>query len=433
MLHINDLSYAIEGRLLLDQATAVLTERTKAGLVGRNGSGKSTLLRLIKGELPAQSGSVNLRRGARMGSVDQEAPGGPEPLMDVVLAADEERAALLAEAETAQEPNRIAEIQTRLADIEAHSAEARAAEILVGLGFSNEDLSRPCGDFSGGWRMRVALAATLLFATPDILLLDEPTNYLDLEGALWLETHLKRFPGAALIVSHDRELLNGACNRIIHLRERKLFSYEGGYDSFERRLSEQQTLNLKLRDRQDAERKRLEAFVERFRYKASKARQAQSRVKRLEKMQPVATIVEDPVPAFHFPSPVRALAPPLVRLEETEVRYADGPPILSKLNLRLDTDDRVGLLGRNGAGKSTFAKLLAGRLAPSAGHFRKHKKLNVAYFAQHQIEALNPKHSAYDHICELMPDATEAQRRARLGQFGLMQACACGSSAGTAP
>ncbi len=421
MLHINDLSYAIEGRPLFDEATVALPDKTKAGLVGRNGAGKTTLLRLIKGEISPQSGAVSLRKGARLGAVDQEAPGGPQALIEVVLSHDQEREALLAEADTASDPDRIAEIQTRLADIEAHSAEARAAEILSGLGFTAHDMSRPCSDFSGGWRMRVALAG-MLFARPDLLLLDEPTNYLDLEGALWLETHLRKYPAAALVISHDRDLLNTAVDRIIHLRERKLFLYAGGYDQFERQLAEQQRLNLKLKERQEAERRRLQAFVDRFKAKATKARQAQSRVKRLEKMEPVATMVDNPVPPFHFPAPTRVIAPPLMRLEGVSAGYDAARPVLKDLNLRLDGDDRIGLLGRNGAGKSTFAKLLCNRLAPLAGHLRKHKKLQVAYFAQHQIEDLNPKESAADHVRARMPDATEAERRARLGAFGLPQA-----------
>ena len=420
MLHVNDLVVRIEGRILLDQATVALPAKSKAGLVGRNGSGKSTLLKVIRGELTPDAGGVQLRKGARLASVAQEAPGGAESVLDVVLAADEERAALLEEAETATEPNRIADIQTRLADISAHSAEARAASMLNGLGFGPADLARPCSDFSGGWRMRVALAAAL-FAAPDMLLLDEPTNYLDLEGALWLEGALKRHPGAALVVSHDRDLLNASVSQIIHLRAGKLFSYQGGYDTFERQLAEQQTLSFKLKARQDDERRRLQAFVDRFRAKASKAPQAQSRLKRLEKMQPVATLVESPVAPFDFPPAPRRLAPPLVRLEGVAVGYGAEAPILADIDLRLDMEDRIALLGRNGAGKTTFAKLFCDRLAPSAGHMRKHKKMAVAYFAQHQIEDLNPAASAYDHVRERLPDATEAQRRARLGRFGLAQ------------
>lgn len=418
MLHVNDLTYRIEGRMLFDQATLFLPAKAKMGLVGRNGTGKSTLFRLIRGEAVAESGDVRVQKGVRVGSVAQEAPGGEETLMDVVLAADTERAALLAEAETATDPDRIAEIQTRLADIESHTAEARAGSILSGLGFTGEEQQRPCREFSGGWRMRVALAATL-FARPDLLLLDEPTNYLDLEGVMWLQSYLKTFPGAALVISHDRDLLNGAMQKIAHLKQGKLSVYEGGYDDFEKALAEKQRLQMKLVEKQEAERRHLQSFVDRFKAKASKAKQAQSRVKRLEKMQVVATQVEDPVAPFDFPNPQRRMAPPIVRMLDVSVGYEPGKPVLRDISLNIDTEDRIGILGRNGAGKSTLAKLLNDRLDPLSGHLRKHKKLEIAFFAQHQIDDLSPDMSAYQHVIELMEDATEAQRRARLARFGL--------------
>jgi ATP-binding cassette subfamily F protein 3 len=418
MLHINDLTYRIEGRMLFDQATLFLPAKTRMGLVGRNGTGKSTLFRLIRGEAVPETGDARIQKGARLGSVAQEAPGGEETLMEVVLAADTERAALLAEAETATDPNRIAEIQTRLADIDSHTAEARAGAILSGLGFSGADQQRPCREYSGGWRMRVALAATL-FARPDCLLLDEPTNYLDLEGVMWLQSYLKTFPGAALVISHDRDLLNGAMQKIAHLKDGKLTVFDGGYDDFEKALTERQRLQMKLVEKQEAERRHLQAFVDRFKAKASKAKQAQSRVKRLEKMQPVATMVQDPVAPFDFPNPQRRMAPPIVRMLDLEVGYEPGKPILKGVSLNIDTDDRIGILGRNGAGKSTLAKLLDDRLEPTGGFLRRHKKLQIAFFAQHQIEHLSPEVSAYQHVIELMPDATEAQRRARLARFGL--------------
>ena len=418
MLHVNDLTYRIEGRMLFDQATLFLPAKTRMGLVGRNGTGKSTLFRLIRGEVTPESGETRMQKGARIGWVAQEAPGGDESLMDVVLAADLERAALLAEAETATDPNRIAEIQTRLADIDSHTAEARAGSILSGLGFSGEEQRRPCREFSGGWRMRVALAATL-FARPDCLLLDEPTNYLDLEGVMWLQSYLKTFPGAVLVISHDRDLLNGAMQKIAHLKDGKLTVFEGGYDDFEKALAEKQRLQMKLVEKQEAERRHLQSFVDRFKAKASKAKQAQSRVKRLEKMQVIATQVEDPIAPFDFPNPQRRMAPPIVRMLDLEVGYEPGKPILKGVSLNIDTDDRIGILGRNGAGKSTLAKLLNDKLEPTGGFLRKHKKLQIAFFAQHQIEHLSPEVSAYQHVVELMPDATEAQRRARLARFGL--------------
>jgi len=353
----------------------------------------------------------------RLGAVDQEVPSGPQSLLNTVLAADKERTALLAEAETAEDPSRIATIHTRLSDINAYSAEARAGAILSGLGFSGADQQRPCSDFSGGWRMRVALAA-MLFAQPDMLLLDEPTNYLDVEGAVWLEAHIKKYPGTALIISHDRDFLNRAVTHIAHLRGGKLFSYTGGYDTFESQLAEQNRLNMALMAKQEDERRHLEAFVNRFKAKASKAKQAQSRVKRLEKMKPVATIISDPIAPISLPGPERSLSPPIIRFDDVSLGY-DETTVLRGLNQRIDPDDRIGLLGKNGQGKSTFAKAVMAHLEAQTGFIKRHKKLEIGYFAQHQVDALNPNKSAYDHIVELMPDATEAQRRARLASFGL--------------
>ncbi len=301
MLHVNDLTYRIGHRLLIDHATAALPDGAKAGLVGANGAGKTTLFRLISGEIAPESGAIGLPRNTRIGQVAQEAPAGPEALIEVVLAADRERAALLAEAETARDPHRIAEIHTRLADINSHSAEARAAAILAGLGFDTEAQQRPCASFSGGWRMRVALAATL-FTRPDLLLLDEPTNYLDLEGTLWLETYVARYPYSVIVISHDRDLLNRAVDSIVHLDQGKLTLYRGGYNSFDRQRRERQALQLKMKAKQDEQRRHLQAFVDRFRYKASKARQAQSRLKMLERMEPIAGLADNTVVPFHFPA-----------------------------------------------------------------------------------------------------------------------------------
>jgi len=418
MLHINDLTFRIEGRMLFDKATFVLPPKCKMGLVGRNGTGKSTLFRLLRGEIEPESGTTRIKKGARIGWVAQEAPGGEDSLMDVVLEADTERAALLEEAETATDPTRIADIQTRLGDIDAYSAESRAGSILSGLGFTGDEQRRPCKEFSGGWRMRVALAATL-FARPDVLLLDEPTNYLDLEGVMWLQSYLKTFPGAVLVISHDRDLLNGAMQRIAHLRDGKVTVFEGGYDDFEKALAEKQRLQMKLKDKQDAERRHLQSFVDRFKAKASKAKQAQSRVKRLEKMQVMATAVDDPVAPFDFPNPQRKMSPPIIRMEHVDAGYIPGKPVLKDIDLRIDPDDRIGILGRNGAGKSTLAKMLSDRLDPMGGHLRKHKKLQIAFFAQHQMDSLSSETSAYQHVLDLMPEATEAQRRARLARFGL--------------
>ena len=417
MLHINDLSFRIEGRPLFEHATAAIPEGHKVGLVGRNGTGKTTLLRLIAGELHPDDGSISFPKNARLANVSQEAPGGPETLLETVLAAHTELAALTAEAETAHDPHRISEIHTRLADIDAHSAPARAARILSGLGFDEEAQARPCAEFSGGWRMRVALAGAL-FAAPDILLLDEPTNYLDLEGALWLEDFIATYPHTVLIVSHDRDLLNNAVDSILHLNDKRLAFYTGGYDRFEETRREQQRLQLKLKKTQDDARKKMEAFVERFRAKATKAKQAQSRLKALSKMQPIAAEVDQQVVPFRFPSPERQLGNPLIRIEGASVGYDPEQPVLRKLDLRLDCDDRVGLLGANGNGKSTLAKLLCGKLMPLSGLYRASKKLEHGYFAQHQMDELRPTRSAYDHIAELMADKTEAQKRARVAAIG---------------
>jgi len=428
VLHINDLTYRIEGRPLFTQATLAINEGHKVGLVGRNGTGKSTLFRLIKGDISPDDGDINLRKNMRLGVVDQEVPSGPQSLIQTVLDADTERKSLLAEADTATDPMRIAAIHTRLSDIDAYSAESRGASILAGLGFTAADQLKPCSEFSGGWRMRVALAA-MLFAQPDLLLLDEPTNYLDVEGAVWLEAHIRKYSGTVFVISHDRDFLNRAVTHIAHLRQGKLFSYTGNYDTFERQLAERNRLDMALMAKQEDERRKLEAFVTRFKAKASKAKQAQSRVKRLERMQPVATIVSEPIAPIDLPGPERPLSPPIVRFDNTALGYAipgqNDLVVLRKMNLRIDPDDRIGILGKNGQGKSTFAKGIMGELEPllldpaNPGFIRKHKKLRIGYFAQHQIDALNPRASAYDHVVELMPEATEAQRRARLANFGL--------------
>ena len=418
MLTINDLTLRIAGRLLLDHASLVLPAGSKAGLVGRNGTGKTTLFHAITGDFPSETGSISIPKNIRIGQVAQEAPGTEEPLIDIVLKADVERTALLAEEKTAKDPNRIAEIHMRLADIDAHSAESRAATILSGLGFDEAAQHRPASSFSGGWRMRVALAA-VLFSEPDLLLLDEPTNYLDLEGTLWLENYVAKYPHTVLLISHDRDLLNRSVNSIVHLDNKKLTFWRGGYDQFERQWSEQRELQEKSRVKQEAARKHLQSFVDRFRAKASKARQAQSRIKALEKMKPIAALVDDQVRPFHFPEPGKTVASPIIALEKAEVGYQPGQPVLKRLNLRIDADDRIALLGANGNGKSTFAKLLAGRLKAEAGTMTVAPGLKVAIFAQHQLDDLRPEENAYEHVRRLMPEAPEAKVRAKVAQFGL--------------
>jgi ATP-binding cassette subfamily F protein 3 len=334
-----------------------------------------------------------------------------------VLKADLERDALLREADTARDPHRIAEIQTRLVDIDAHSAPARAAAILSGLGFSSEDQARSCSEFSGGWRMRVALAATL-FATPDLLLLDEPTNYLDLEGTLWLEDHLANYPRTVIVISHDRDLLDTSVDQILHLDRGKLTLYRGSYSSFEEQRATREMLDAKHAKRQEAERKRLQAFVDRFKAKASKARQAQSRVKMLERMKPVAALVMQDVREITFLPPEKMLSPPIIALDNVSVGYDPKNPVLTRVTLRIDNDDRIALLGANGNGKSTLVKLLANRLPPFSGAVTRADKLSIAYFAQHQLDELNEEASTYDHVRKLMPDAPEAKVRGRAGAIG---------------
>ena len=422
MLIIDDLSVRIAGRLLLDGASARVPAGARIGLVGRNGSGKTTLFGVIAGDISPEHGSAQVSPRWRIGRLAQEAPDGPESLLEIVLRADVERAALLAEAETAHDPHRIAEIQTRLADIGAHAAPARAAAILAGLGFSAADQQRPCSEFSGGWRMRVALASAL-FGEPDLLLLDEPTNYLDLEGTLWLQEHLARYPRTLIVISHDRDLLDTSVNFILSLEGRKLNLYRGGYSAFERTRAERMVLDQKAIKKQEAQRKHLQAFVDRFRAKASKASQAQSRLKMLEKLTPIASLVTEEVRPINIPAPDRLLAPPIVATDDVAVGY-DGRAVLDKLTLRIDNDDRIALLGANGNGKSTLVKLIADRLKPMHGSVTRASRLKVAYFAQHQVDELNPAASPYDHIRELMPDASEAKVRAVVGSIGFSGATA---------
>lgn len=417
MLHINDLTFRMEGRLLLDRVTAAVPPGQKVGFVGRNGTGKSTLLKIITGEYQPETGGISYPKNWRVGMVTQEAPSGPISLLDTVLAANRERASLLAEAETATDPHRIAEIQTRLADIGAHAAPARAATILAGLGFDEAAQARPCSDFSGGWRMRVALAG-VLFSEPDLLLLDEPTNYLDLEGTIWLEEYLHNYPYTVLIVSHDRDLLNNVAEGILHLEHKKLTYYSGNYDRFDRTRREKLLLQMSMKKKQEDARRHMESFVERFRAKASKARQAQSRMKALAKMEPIADILQERVMPFRFPAPDKPLASPIIRLEHASVGYEPGKPVLDNLDLRIDQDDRIALLGANGNGKSTFAKLLCDRLRVTAGHKYASKKLRIAYFAQHQLDELQMAGTPYEHFRELMPEATQAQVRAMAGSYG---------------
>jgi ATP-binding cassette subfamily F protein 3 len=415
MLVISNLSFAIEGKPLFEGASVTIPAGHKVGIVGRNGTGKTTLFKLIKGQLAPDGGSIDVPSYFRIGGVEQEAPASDASLLDTVLAADTERAALLLEAEGCEDANRIGEIYQRLEDIDAYTAEPRASSILAGLGFSQQAQARPCQEFSGGWRMRVALGA-VLFSQPDLLLLDEPTNYLDLEGAYWLEQFLANYQKTALIISHDKELLNRSVNSILNLSHHNLTYYTGNYDQFdaERRAKLEQQHSMKRK--QDAQRAHIQSFVDRFRAKASKARQAQSRLKQLERMQPIAALSENAVAGFSFPTP-QALRPPLVTIEGGIVGYGEKP-VLSRLNLRLDSDDRIALLGANGEGKSTLSKLIADRLPLMAGKAFKSGKLRVGFFAQHQLDELVEGESALQHILRLRPDDSEKSLRTRLASAG---------------
>ena len=419
MLTISSLTYRIGGRPLLENASARIARGRRIGLVGQNGSGKTTLLRLIAGVIEPDGGNLALARGAEVASVAQEAPGGTATPLETVLAAHRERHALLAEAETSADAHRIADIQIRLHDIGAQAAPARAASILAGLGFAEAEQNQPLESLSGGWRMRVALAAAL-FAEADLLLLDEPTNHLDLEATMWLENHLRSYPRTLLLVSHDRHILNSVPDGILHLTGRALSLYPGGYDNFARVRAERQAAAAAFQARQAAKKRKLEGFVARFRYNASKARQAQSRLKALERLGDAPPTVERAGVEIDFPTP-EGLAPPLITLTGAAAGYTPGAPVLKGLDLRLDPDDRIALLGANGNGKSTFAKLLAGALKPMAGDIRRAPKLNVGYFAQHQVDTLDAGESAFQQLGRKMNKSAPHQVRARLGAFGFSQ------------
>ena len=416
MLHITDLSFRHGERVLFDRASAAFSDGWKVGLVGRNGAGKSTLLRLIQGQIENDGGEINLMGRTRIGSVPQDPPGGDISVLDAVLGADTERSALLAEDATCHDGLRLAEIHARLDEIGAASAPSRAASILNGLGFDNAAQGRPCGEFSGGWRMRVALAGTL-FSDPDLLILDEPSNHLDLEAQLWLTEHLKRFRNTLLMVSHDRDLLNDVCDHIVHIDNQKLVPYTGNYDFFERTRAERLANDAAQQAKAAAQRKHMQAFVDRFKAKASKARQAQSRMKMIERLGPVVSVPIEEKVSFNFPSP-ELLASPIETLDEVSVGYPDGPLVLKGLDLRIDMEDRIALLGQNGNGKSTFIRLISQRLEPREGKLKKTPRLRVGYFSQDQEESLDYEATPFDHMNRALPGSGEAKVRAQLGRFG---------------
>ena len=415
MINFKNISFSIGGVSLLEETSAFVPTGHKVGIVGRNGAGKTTLFKLIQKELIIDGGVIEIPRNFKVGSVAQEAPSTEETLLDTVLAADFERAELLRDAEIETDPNKIANIHIRLADIDAYSADARASSILTGLGFSQNDQNSPCSSFSGGWRMRVALAS-VLFSNPDLLLLDEPTNYLDFEGTAWLENYLQKFKNTVLVISHDRSLLNKSVNGILHLSNKKLQFYSGNYDTFdnERRIQLEQKISLK--NKQDAQRAHIQSFVDRFKAKASKARQAQSRIKILEKMKPIVIEEDQKIPRFKFDEAVK-FAPPLVTLDKASVGYNDVE-VLKNINIQINPDDRIGLLGVNGEGKSTFSKLIAKKIKLINGSLQIPQKLKIGYFAQHQLDELRPKETAFEHVYAKLKSEIPSKVRARLGSAG---------------
>ena len=415
MITISNITVRLGGRTILDGATAALRPGGRYGLIGRNGAGKSTLMKVLVGQLDPDGGSVEIPKKARLGYIAQDAPGGQTSPFDLVLAADTERATLLDEAEHCHEAHRLGDIHDRLLAIDAYTAPSRAAIILTGLGFDEDMQAQPLDSFSGGWKMRVALAA-LLFSAPDVLLLDEPSNHLDLESTLWLETFLKGYPGTLIVISHERDLLNNVVDTILHLQGGKLTLYPGGYDSFERQRAERAAQLASAKASQDAQRARLQDYVARNSARASTAKQAQSRAKMLARMEPIAALMEDPSLSFDFPSPAE-MRPPLITLDLAAVGYNETP-ILKRLNLRIDPDDRIALLGRNGNGKTTLARLLAAQLTPLAGAMNASSKMEVGYFTQYQVEELATDDTPLEHMTRAMKGASPGAVRAQLGRFG---------------
>ncbi|CAH0497330.1 ABC-F family ATP-binding cassette domain-containing protein [Novosphingobium sp. CECT 9465] len=416
MLTINGLTVRLGGRDILSGATVAVPPRAKVGLIGRNGAGKSTLVKAIIGEIEPDEGSVEMPRRTKLGYIAQEAPNGVKSPFETVLESDVERTELLAESETCTDPDRLGDVHERLLAIDAYSAPSRAARILIGLGFDEDMQARPLDSFSGGWKMRVALAS-LLFSSPDVMLLDEPSNHLDLEATLWLENFLKSYPGTLIVISHERDLLNNVVDHIVHLHAGKLTLYPGGYDSFERQRNERLAQQAAARAAQEAQAGRLKDYIARNSARASTAKQAQSRAKMLARMQPIAAMIEDPSLSFDFPDP-EELRPPLITLDLASVGYAPGKPILSRLNLRIDPDDRIALLGRNGNGKTTLARLIAAQLAPMDGAMQATGKMQVGYFTQYQVEELAGASTPLELMTRAMEGKTPGAVRAQLGRFG---------------
>ena len=416
MLTISGITVRLGGRTILDRATAAVPTGARVGLIGRNGAGKSTLMKVIIGELEPDEGEIEMPRRTRIGYIAQEAPSGTATPFEAVLAADAERARLLEESENCTDPDRLGDVHDRLLAIDAYTAPARAARILIGLGFDEAMQAQPLDSFSGGWKMRVALAA-LLFSQPDLLLLDEPSNHLDLEATLWLESFLRSYPGTLVVISHERDLLNNVVDNILHLQGGKITLYPGGYDNFERLRAERAAQLAAAKAAQEAQRAKLQDYVRRNSARASTAKQAQSRAKMLARMQPVVAMLEDPSLSFDFPSP-EELRPPLITLDKAAVGYAADMPVLRRLNLRIDPDDRIALLGRNGNGKTTLARLLAGQLEPMEGGMHCSGKLAIGYFTQYQVEELAGGDTPLVHMTRAMAGKSPQAVRNQLGRFG---------------
>jgi ATP-binding cassette subfamily F protein 3 len=420
MLNISNLTYKIGARTILEDCSLNVMTGWKVGVVGANGAGKSTLFKLIAGELQAAGGTVSMPARQRIAWVRQDIPETDTPLIDMVLNAHEEMAQLWKDSLTETDPDRLGEIYHRLDELDAYSAPSKAATLLTGLGFKESQLTEPFSSFSGGWRMRVALAS-VLFLEPEFLLLDEPTNHLDLEAIMWLETYLASYPHTMLVISHDRELLNKCIDHVIHVDKQKLTLYTGNYDTFEQERAARLGLQQKMFEKQQAQRAHMQAFVDRFRAKASKATQAQSRLKALEKMDLVDAVIADRAIKFTFPNPDK-ISSPMLSMNHADIGYAVDKPVLRNLNDNIDHDDRIALLGANGNGKSTLIKLIAGKLEALKGNIVRSSKLRIGYFSQHQTEELDMDSTPYLEMMKMMreknTEVKESVARAKLGAFG---------------
>ncbi|MDO6706205.1 ABC transporter ATP-binding protein [Photobacterium sp. 1_MG-2023] len=418
MITFSDIQLLRGGNILLDQATATIHPGDKVGLVGKNGCGKSTLFALIKGELSVDAGQHSVPSHWELAWVAQETPALERPALEYVIDGDREYRQLeqsLLAAEQADDGNKVALLHDKLDAIGGYSIKARAAELLDGLGFSQEQMNWNLTQFSGGWRMRLNLAQALLCRS-DLLLLDEPTNHLDLDAVLWLEKWLQNYRGTLVLISHDRDFLDPVVGRIIHVENQRLNEYTGNYSSFENQRAEKLILQQSMYQKQQKQMAHMQSYIDRFRYKASKARQAQSRIKALERMEKVLPAQFDNPFSFEFREP-DSLPNPIIMMDQVAAGYGDVQ-ILDKIRLNLVPGSRIGLLGRNGAGKSTLIKLLSGELSPQAGDLTYSQGVKIGYFAQHQLETLRLDETPLQHMNRLAPEATEQQLRDYLGSFG---------------